>query len=80
MRTAFAGATIVFGIAGIALNEARALVAAGTLGLIWTVCDILWERVLAPFGDWAARSFTEGGVGMSATPHWRELGRRAVST
>lgn len=65
VRLAFAGATIAFGALGVVLGEARLLVAAGAFGVMWTLWDILWDRLFAPLGDWTSRAFTEGGVGMS---------------
>ena len=66
VRFAFASATIVFGLLGLALGERGLLVAAGAFGLLWTAWDVIWQRVLAPFGQWAANLLTEGVGGPPA--------------
>lgn len=63
VRFAFASATIVFGLLGLALGARRLLAAAGAFGLLWTAWDVIWNRVLAPFGQWAASLLTEGAGG-----------------
>jgi hypothetical protein len=60
VRTVFAGATVVFLVIGLVLRSARLLAAAAVFGLVWTLWDLLWDRVLGPLGAWAARVVTEG--------------------
>jgi hypothetical protein len=63
VRGLFAAATVVFGAAGLLLRETRFLAAAGAFGVVWTLWDVLWERVIAPMGQWMFRTLTEGAGG-----------------
>lgn len=65
VRAALATATIGFGVLGLTLGVPRLLMAAGAFGIMWTLWDIVWDRLFVPFGDWAARTLTQGGVGVS---------------
>jgi len=69
VRGVFATATIVFGGLGLVIREGRLLVAAGAFGILWTVWDVLWDRVISPGTEWGFRTLTEG-VG-SAPPNIR---------
>jgi len=69
IRGVFATATIVFGGLGLVIRDGRLLIAAGTFGLLWTVWDVLWDRVIGPGTEWGFRALTEG-VG-SAPPNIR---------
>jgi hypothetical protein len=60
VRAVFAGATVIFLVLGLTLRSARLLGAAAVFGLVWTLWDVLWNRVLGPGGAWAARALTEG--------------------
>jgi len=60
VRAVFAAATVVFVVLGLGLRSARLLAAAAVFGLLWTLWDVLWDRVLGPGGAWAARVLTEG--------------------
>jgi hypothetical protein len=60
IRAVFAAGTVLFLLLGLLLRSARLLGAGGALGVIWTVWDVLWDRVLGPGGGWAARVLTEG--------------------
>ena len=68
VRAALAAATIGFGALGLMMGAPRMLMAAGAFGIMWTLWDIIWDRVFAPFGDWATRMLTEGSVGVAQTP------------
>ncbi len=58
-------ATITFTVAGFAFGrDPRWFVAAGACGVLWTVWDIVWGRLLAPLGDWMAHGLV-GGVGQA---------------
>jgi hypothetical protein len=61
VRTVFATMTVAFGVLGFWLGEAELYVAAGVFGVLWTAWDVVWSRVVAPLGEWAARILTEGG-------------------
>jgi hypothetical protein len=63
VRAVFATATIVFGVLGLLLREGRLLVAAGVFGTIWTAWDVIWDRVIGPFGSWTFQTLTEGTGG-----------------
>lgn len=60
VRAVFAAATVVFLLLGLGLRSPRLLAAAAAFGLVWTLWDLLWDRVLGPGGAWAARVLTEG--------------------
>jgi hypothetical protein len=60
VRTVFAAATVVFLVLGLGLRSARLLAAGAVFGLVWTLWDLLWDRVLGPGGAWAVRALTEG--------------------
>jgi len=66
VRAVFATATIVFGGLGLLLREGRLLVAAGVFGTIWTAWDVIWDRVIGPFGSWTFQTLTEGTGGPPA--------------
>jgi len=63
VRGLFAAATIVFGGLGLVIRETRLLVAAGAFGILWTVWDVLWDRVIGPGTEWVFRTLTEGAGG-----------------
>jgi hypothetical protein len=63
VRAVFATATVVFGGLGLAIRDRRLLVAAGAFGILWTVWDVLWTRVIGPGADWVLRTLTEGAGG-----------------
>jgi len=63
VRGVLATATVVFGGLGLVLREGRVLVAAGMCGVLWTVWDVLWNRVIGPGTDWGFRALTEGTGG-----------------
>jgi len=63
VRAVFATATIIFGGLGLLLREGRLLVAAGIFGILWTLWDVFWDRLIAPGTTWAYRTFTEGTGG-----------------
>lgn len=63
VRAVFATATVVFGGLGLVLGESRLLVAAGICGILWTLWDVLWNRVIAPGATWGFRTLTEGTGG-----------------
>jgi hypothetical protein len=63
VRNVFATATVVFGLLGLVLREDRFLAAAGVCGILWTLWDVVWSRILGPGGQWALRTFTEGAGG-----------------
>jgi len=63
VRTVFATAAVVFGLLGLVLREGRLLVAAGVFGTLWTVWDVLWNRVIGPGAEWGVRTLTEGAGG-----------------
>lgn len=56
----FATAAVLFGVLGLLLGEGRLLVAAGLFGTLWTLWDVIWGRVVGPFGTWAFRALSEG--------------------
>lgn len=60
VRIAFATATIVFGGLGLVIGDGRLLVAAGAFGVLWTVWDVLWHRIIGPGAEWGFRTLTEG--------------------
>ena len=59
-RAVFAVATVVFGVAGVGLRSVRLLAAAGACGVLWSLWDLLWDRLLGPAGGWLARTLLEG--------------------
>jgi hypothetical protein len=63
VRNVFAAATILFGGLGLVIREGRLLMAAGAFGILWTVWDVLWNRVIAPGMEWGFRTLTEGTGG-----------------
>jgi len=63
VRAVFGTATIVFGGLGLLLREGRLLAAAGICGVLWTLWDVFWDRLIAPGSTWAFRTFTEGAGG-----------------
>jgi hypothetical protein len=63
VRAVFAAATVLFGVLGLLLGEGRLLIAAGLCGTLWTLWDVIWGRVVGPFGTWAFRSLSEGPDG-----------------
>jgi len=65
VRTVFAVATVVFGLAGI-LNhwDARWLAASAIFGAIWTLWDVLIAQVFGPLADW----FAGGAVNLDDAP------------
>ena len=63
VRTVFATAAVVFGGLGLVLREGRLLVAAGLCGILWTVWDVLWTRIIGPGTEWGFRALTEGAGG-----------------
>jgi hypothetical protein len=60
VRAVFAAATVVFLVLGLGLRSPRLLAAAAVFGLVWTLWDVLWYRLLGPGGAWAARVLTQG--------------------
>lgn len=66
MRVSLASVTVGFGVLGLVYRLPRLLVAAGAFGVLWTLWDMVWDRILAPFGDWALTTFTEGASGPPA--------------
>ena len=60
VRAVLMAATVVFGLLGLLLREAKLLAAAGAFAVLWTVWDVLWERAFGPMGEWAVRALTEG--------------------
>jgi hypothetical protein len=60
VRGVFATATVVFGALGLLIREGRFLVAAGTFGILWTLWDVLWNRIIGPGAAWGFRTLTEG--------------------
>ena len=60
VRGVFAAATVLCLVLGLGLQSAKLLAAGGAFGLIWTLWDVLWSRVLGPGGGWVARVLTEG--------------------
>jgi hypothetical protein len=50
----------VFGGLGLVIRDGRLLVAAGAFGILWTVWDVLWDRVIGPATEWGFRTLTEG--------------------
>jgi hypothetical protein len=65
VRAVFATATVVFGGLGLLIRDGRLLVAAGAFGILWTVWDVLWNRVISPGAEWGFRTLTEGSGGPS---------------
>ena len=63
VRAVFGTATVVFGGLGIVLREGRLLAAAGICGILWTLWDVFWDRLIAPGTTWAFRTLTEGTGG-----------------
>ena len=66
----FAGAAIAFGAVGLGVREPKVLAAAGAFGVLWTVWDLLADRVLGPALGWLGRALTEGS-GHGAPPEIR---------
>jgi hypothetical protein len=66
VRAVLAVGAVAFGLLGLFSGDPRVLAAAGALAILWTAWDLLWDRVLGPAADWAARLFTEGVGGPSA--------------
>jgi hypothetical protein len=60
VRAVLATATVIFLLLGLSLRSGRLLAAAAVFGVVWTLWDLLWNRVLGPGGSWAARVLTEG--------------------
>lgn len=60
VRVMLAIAAIACGALGLVLPDGRFLAASAAFGLIWTVWDLLWDRVFGPAGDWLGRLLTEG--------------------
>ena len=53
VRAVFATGTIVFFATGLLVqNDARFFAAAGMLGLVWWLWDIVLDHVIVPLGDW----------------------------
>jgi hypothetical protein len=69
VRGLFAAATIVFGGLGLVTRDGRLLMAAGAFGILWTLWDVLWNRIIGPGAAWAFRTLTEGTGG--AAPNIR---------
>jgi hypothetical protein len=63
VRSLLAVAAVGFGGVGLIGGDERLLVAAGAFGIIWTIWDLMWERVLGPATDWLTRALTEGVSG-----------------
>lgn len=62
VRGAFAVGAVLFGVLGIALHgNTRLLAAAAACGTLWTLWDIVWERVCQPLGGWLTDTLLEGG-------------------
>lgn len=66
VRAVFATATVVFGGLGLVFGGGRLLVAAGICGILWTLWDVLWNRIIAPGTAWGFRTLTEGTGGPPA--------------
>ena len=63
VRRILGTATIAFlGIGFLVSEDPRWFVAGGLTGILWTLWDIVWERLLAPFGDWLVAGLTGGLV------------------
>jgi hypothetical protein len=62
VRAALAIATVVFAAAGLLVREPKVMAAAAAFGVLWTVWDVLADRVVGPALDWAGRILTEGGA------------------
>jgi hypothetical protein len=60
IRGIFATAALVFGALGLVLREGRVLVAAGIFAALWTLWDVVWDRLIEPGSTWAFRALTEG--------------------
>jgi hypothetical protein len=53
VRGVFATGTVVFFLVGLLVrNDPRFFAAAGALGLVWWLWDILLDHVVVPLGDW----------------------------
>jgi hypothetical protein len=66
VRSVLAAATLLFGGLGVVIRDGRLLVAAGAFGVVWTVWDVLWNRVIGPGTEWGFRTLTEGTGGPPA--------------
>ncbi|HEX9730184.1 MAG TPA: hypothetical protein VGA37_16945 [Gemmatimonadales bacterium] len=62
VRVAFAVATILFAVAGYLAHDARLYVASGAFAVLWTLWDLVWDHVVAPFGEWVAVTLLQGGA------------------
>jgi hypothetical protein len=63
VRAVFATATVIFGGLGLLLGNGKLLVTSGLCGVLWTVWDVVWDRLVGPTGEWAFRLLTEGTGG-----------------
>ncbi|MDH4042944.1 MAG: hypothetical protein OEY20_00165 [Gemmatimonadota bacterium] len=63
VRSTFAVATVVFGLLGFVTREGRFFVAAGVVGIVWTLWDVVWGRMIEPASAWVFRMLTEGAGG-----------------
>lgn len=53
VRGVFAAGTVVFFVVGLAIrDDPRWFAAAGTLGIIWWIWDILVDHLFRPTGEW----------------------------
>ncbi len=59
-RAVFAVATVLFAAAGVGLRSGRLLAAAGACGILWSLWDVFWDRLVGPVGGWLARTLLEG--------------------
>jgi hypothetical protein len=60
VRAVFASATVIFTLLGLLLRSGRLLGAAAAFALVWTIWDLLLDRIFGPGGSWVARVLTEG--------------------
>ncbi len=64
VRGVFAAGTVVFFVAGLIVrDDPRWFAAAGALGLVWWLWDILLDHVIVPLGDWFLGLLSGAGAG-----------------
>ncbi len=64
VRAVFATGTVVFFVVGLLVrDDPRWFAAAGTLGLVWWLWDLVLDHVILPLGDWFFGLLSGAGAG-----------------
>ncbi len=62
VRGFMAAATLLFGLVGLLVHDARWLAASGAFGLMWAGWDFLGAYLFGPFADWLSRLWSGGAA------------------